>query len=136
MGLQLNRMNNAFTGLKQRLLAQGPPAHAVFVRWGEARRRLATLGVGLLLAVVAYHVVFGANGLFVYQQKRSEARSLQQQIQTLQNQNLILEQRNKALKSDPQTIEKEARENLHYARPGEVIYTIPPARPQSASGKK
>jgi cell division protein FtsB len=122
MGLQLTGLNNLFTGLKQRLL--------------EARRRLATLSVGLLLVVVGYHVVFGANGLFVYQQKRSESRALQQQIQTLENQNLALEQRNKALKSDPQAIEKEARENLHYARPGEVIYTMPPARPQAAPGKK
>jgi cell division protein FtsB len=72
----------------------------------------------------------------MYQQKRSEARALQQQIQTLQNQNLGLEQQIKALKSDPQAIEKEARESLHYARPGEVIYTLPPGRPQPAPGKK
>jgi cell division protein FtsB len=28
------------------------------------------------------------------------------------------------LKSDPDAIEYEAREKLHYARPGEVIYTL------------
>jgi cell division protein FtsB len=116
-------MHNLFFALKQRLRA--------------ARRRLATLGVGLLLAVVGYYVVFGAhNGLFIYRQKRIESRSLDQQIQTLRNQNLALEQRIKALKSDPQAIEKEARENLHYARPGEVIYALPPARPQPAPNKK
>jgi cell division protein FtsB len=29
------------------------------------------------------------------------------------------------LKSDPDAIEHEAREKLHYAKPGEVIYTLP-----------
>ena len=31
------------------------------------------------------------------------------------------------LKSDPDAIEREAREKLHYAKPGEVIYTLPDA---------
>ncbi len=31
----------------------------------------------------------------------------------------------KALKSDPKAIEKEAREQLRYAKPGEVIYLLP-----------
>ena len=29
------------------------------------------------------------------------------------------------LNSDPDAIEREAREKLHYAKPGEVIYTLP-----------
>ena len=43
-----------------------------------------------------------------------------------------LNQRIKALKSDPATIEKEAREQLKYARPGEVVYTVPAPAPQPA----
>ena len=35
----------------------------------------------------------------------------------------------KALQTDPKTIEKEAREQLHYARPGEVVYVAPPPPP-------
>jgi cell division protein FtsB len=39
----------------------------------------------------------------------------------------------KALKSDPKAIEKEAREQLRYAKPGEVIYLLPEQRgPQTA----
>ncbi len=34
-----------------------------------------------------------------------------------------LQQQVKALKTDPDAIEHEARERLHYARPGEVIWT-------------
>jgi cell division protein FtsB len=34
-----------------------------------------------------------------------------------------------ALQTDPKTIEKEAREQLHYARPGEVVYVAPAPPP-------
>jgi cell division protein FtsB len=89
------------------------------------RRKLATAGIGVLLCVVGYHAVFGANGLMVYQQKRRESQDLERQIKLLQQQNGNTEQEIKALKSDPKTIEKEARERLRYARPGEFVYTLP-----------
>lgn len=97
------------------------------------RRKLATFGVGLLAAILAYHVVFGANGLVVYERKQKEYRQLQEQNRALQQQNQEIEQQIKALETDPQAIEKEAREHLHYVRAGEVVYTTPqkPADPQS-----
>jgi cell division protein FtsB len=93
------------------------------------RRKLATAGIGVLLCAMGYHVVFGANGLMVYQQKRREYRQLQQQIESLQQQNGAMEQQIKAFKTDPKAIEKEARERFRYARPGEVVYTLPTAPP-------
>lgn len=98
----------------------------------RSRRRLATVAVGLLACVLGYHVIFGANGVMVYRQKQKEYRQLQDQNRTLQQQNETLEQQIKSLKSDPQAIEKEAREQLHYARPGEVVYTVP-AKPATTS---
>jgi cell division protein FtsB len=47
----------------------------------------------------------------------------------LEQQNQELEKQIKALKDDPQAIEKEARERLHYAKPGEVVYTTPTKQP-------
>lgn len=91
------------------------------------RGKLATMGIGILLCMVAYHAIFGANGLMVYEQKRRESQELDRQIKSLQQQNNSLETENKALKSDPETIEKEARERLRYARPGEFVYTLPTA---------
>jgi cell division protein FtsB len=90
-----------------------------------SRRKLATGGAGLLACLMAYHVVFGANGLVVYQHKRQEHQQLQQQIESLQQQNTSLEQQIKSLKTDPQAIEKEARERLRYVRQGEIVYTLP-----------
>ena len=99
----------------------------------RCRRKLASAGVGVLACLLAWHVVFGANGMVAWEHKRAEYRQLQQQIDDLQKQNQQLAEHIKALKSDPQAIEKEAREQLRYARPGEVIYVMPadpkPARP-------
>jgi cell division protein FtsB len=89
------------------------------------RAKLATAGIAVVLCVVAYHAIFGANGLLVYQQKRRESQELDRQIKLLQQQNANLEQQNKALKTDPKAIEKEARERLRYVRPGEFVYTVP-----------
>jgi len=99
----------------------------------RARRKAATCSVIVLACLVAWHVVFGANGLLVYAQKRTEQRELQTQIESLKRQNELLDKRIKALKSDPQTIEKEAREKFGYARPGEIIYTLPTVNPAMAS---
>ena len=41
------------------------------------------------------------------------------------------------LETDPDAIEHQAREELHYTRPGEVIYTLPtePAAPASHASR-
>jgi cell division protein FtsB len=104
--------------------------------WDRSQRRVAIFGVGLLVTLIGYHAVFGANGFVVYQQKRSELRRLQQEVQQLQEENAQREQRIKALRNDPQAIEKEARERLRYARPGEVVYTLPPAAAKTDSSSK
>jgi cell division protein FtsB len=102
----------------------------------RGRRKLATAAIGVLLCVIGYYAVFSANGLLDYQQKRRESRELDRQIKALQQQNGGMEQAIKALKNDPKTIEKEARERLRYARPGEVVYTLPAAPVAPAQEKK
>jgi cell division protein FtsB len=92
---------------------------------------LAIGGVALLAGMLAAHVVFGANGMITYMHKRMEYRKLQGEIQQLQQENNSLQQQVNRLRSDPEAIEKEAREKLRYARPGETIYTLaaPPTPP-------
>ncbi len=102
---------------------------------GRARRRLATSAVVVLLCVVAYYVVFAPNGLLAFHQKKAESQKLSDEIQALQQDNARREQQIKALKSEPHAIEKEARERLRYARPGEVVYTLPAAQPTPSPRK-
>ena len=100
------------------------------MQWFERnRRKLATAAVGVLLCLIGYHAIFGANGFLVFHQKKNESQRLELEIQSLQQDNARREREIKALKSEPQAIEKEARERLRYARPGEVIYTLPAATP-------
>ena len=98
----------------------------------ESRRKVATLGAGILAVVMGYGVVFGHNGVTAYMHKREEARTLQVQMQQLQLENGRLREHVDQLQNDPAAIEHQAREQLHYTRAGEVIYTLP-AAPQNAS---
>jgi cell division protein FtsB len=101
----------------------------------RSRRKVATAAIGALLCLIGYHAVFGANGFLVFQQKRIESKKLERAIQTLQQDNARNQREIQALKSDPQAIEKEARERLHYAREGEKIFKLPSATPSPANQK-
>lgn len=90
------------------------------------RRRLATVAVGVLTVWLFVHVMFSANGMMVYKQKRAQIEVLRKDVDALQLENDTYTQQIKALKTDPKAIEKEAREQLHYARPGEVVFVAPP----------
>lgn len=96
----------------------------------SVRRRIATVAAAVLALGLGYHVVFGRNGLIVYQQKRLDARTLDGELHTLQLENDRLKGHVERLQNDPNAIEQQAREELHYTRPGEVIYTLPPAPPK------
>lgn len=113
------------SGAEQKKRVSGPP-RAIVAGAGflyRMRRRIAT---GMVIATAlffGYHAFFGENGVNMYTQKRAEGRELTKHIADLQQQNTKLQQQVTELKTDPDAIEHEARERLHYARPGEVIWT-------------
>jgi cell division protein FtsB len=80
-----------------------------------------------LALLLGWHVVNGKHGLSIWNQKRIEDKQLQKEIDDLNLENARLRTRVDRLKSNPDEIEHEAREKLHYAKPGEVIYTLPEA---------
>jgi cell division protein FtsB len=84
--------------------------------------------------------MFGANGMVVYKQKRAEYQALRKQIVQVQQENELYTQQIQGLKSDKKAVEKEAREQLGYAKPGEYVYVAPapakPAPPANRSAKK
>jgi cell division protein FtsB len=115
-------------------------AQPVISRLYGIRRRLATGAVALLAIWLFVHVIFAANGMAVYRAKRAEYQNLEREIGRLEKETDRYTGEINQLKSDPHRIEKEAREQFHYARPGEVIYVSPePSPPQpaeSSSAKK
>ena len=88
-------------------------------------RKVATVAAAALALSVGYHVIFGANGLTAYEQKQQQTQRLNREMQDLQRENDLLKGHVDRLQSDPNAIEQQAREQLHYTRPGEVIYTLP-----------
>ena len=91
----------------------------------RAWRPTGTVVAVALAGLLMWHVVNGKHGISVWQQMRAEDHQLQREIKNLEQENAQLRVRIEKLKSDPDAIEHEAREKLHYAKPGEVIYTLP-----------
>jgi len=115
-------------------ITEPQPAREIDLHWAERLWRPAgTLLAVLLALLVTWHVIDGKDGLSAWQRKRIQERQYQQEIETLQKENTELRDRIQHLQSDPDAIEHEAREELHYARPGEVIYALP-APPQGQEG--
>ena len=108
----------------------------LLARLYELRRRIATSAVALLAIWLIIHVTFGANGMVVYRSKKTEYQKLEKDIDQLEKENEAYTRQVTELKTDPKRIEKEAREQFHYARPGEVIYVAPePPAPPAPSNR-
>jgi cell division protein FtsB len=127
---------------------QAPRAEAAAARWVECTRpvwswlvlewrRLGTVAAILLIAGILLHAMFGANGMVIYRQKRAEMQSLRIEVERLRKENNQHVDQIRSLKSDPAAIEKEAREQLHYTRPGEVVLVapVPPQKPPNDRAK-
>ena len=121
---------------------RAPQAEAFAASWIERvrpyfmeiyvlRRRIATIAVVVVTALLFVHVMFGANGMVVYKKKRAELQNLHQQIVQVQQDNDRYSRQVEGLKNDNTAVEKEAREQMGYARPGEVVY-VPPAASKGA----
>jgi cell division protein FtsB len=84
--------------------------------------------LGLFLLALLVHDVFGAHGFLAMRRTRAEIERVQKDIDRINKENIQLAEEVRALKSDPRTIEKIAREDLGLAKDGEVIIKIPQER--------
>jgi cell division protein FtsB len=83
----------------------------------------------LLLAALGLLIlqdIFGTHGVVAMSRSRQEAARIQKEINQINQQNSQLQDCVKALKSDPATIERIAREEMGLARPGEYIFKTKP----------
>jgi cell division protein FtsB len=122
---------------KQTLTSRTKPAplRTRAVIWAQRLWRPAGTAVAVILALlVTWHVIYGKHGVSIWQQKRAEDRNLQQEIKSLQQENERMREQVKRLESDPEEIERVAREKLHYTKSGEVVVSMP-AQPQAPAGK-
>lgn len=93
------------------------------------KRYVLAASAGLALFALLVNEVVGESGYLARRPQRRQIQALREEIEKLKQENQQLGQRIRALRSDPSAIEELAREQLHLARPGEVIVTIPPPPP-------
>ena len=80
--------------------------------------------MGLLVLVLVVHDIFGTHGFLAMRRTQSEIKKVQADLDRLNKENADLAQQVKDLKTDPQTIERMARE-MGLAKSGEIIIKIP-----------
>jgi len=100
-------------------------------RWiYRMRRVLATLCLAALSVLIGYKVVFGANGMRVWDGKKAEAYQLQLQIDHMRDEQEKLQRHVDSLRrGESAAIVKEAREQLGFMMPGEVVLFEQRAKP-------
>ena len=131
---------NLFSGNKEAAKEPLPLSQRAIDWIQQGWRPAGTLFAVALALAFAWSVVNGRHGLSTWYQQRNQEKQLNKEIKDLQQENSHLRDHVDRLKTSPEAIEHEAREKLHYAKPGEVIYTLPPdpqtqpsAQPPAAS---
>jgi cell division protein FtsB len=97
----------------------------------RAWRPAASVVAVLLALLLGWHVFSGKNGISVWEQKRAEDRELRKEIDDLNQENARLRNRIQQLQTNPDAIGQVARDKLHYAKPNEVIVTLPAQQQQA-----
>lgn len=97
----------------------------ITLKGGSLGRRvvISVLGLGLLALVV--HTLFSDRGYLELRKQQQEVQQLEAEIQRLEQENQRLLDEIQQLKTDPQAVERVAREELKMARPGEKVIILP-----------
>lgn len=92
-------------------------------------RRYGVHCLALFVLWLLVHDVFGRHGFLEMRRKRKEIQQVSSDIDRLNKENALLQEQRQELRTDPQAIEKIAREQLKQARPGEIVIELPPDPP-------
>jgi len=82
------------------------------------------VGAALGLLAVAM-IAYGSTGLLRVWQMKQEVQALEREIRTLRGETQELARTVDRLRHDPETMEKIAREELGFVRPGEKVLKFP-----------
>ena len=85
--------------------------------------------MGVFVAILLVHDIFGTHGYLAMRQKRQEIQKINMELDKLNKENLQLQQDAQDMQSDPETIRKIAREEYGLAGPNEKIIKMPTPKP-------
>jgi cell division protein FtsB len=105
----------------------------------QTKRYLILSACCLVALLAGAHEIFGHNGYLARRRHRIQIETLTSEMQKLKQENIELTRKIQDLRSDPDTIEKLAREQLRLGRPGDVVITLNPSQqsppPANATSK-
>ena len=90
----------------------------------------------LFLAAIILDAFFSESGIIKIWELEREHLQLSSEVKELERRNFELEALIRALRDDPEAIEREAREELGYSRPGEDIFLFPPEQEEETGNTK
>lgn len=96
--------------------------------WRRNVMWLLLAGLGLLVLQDA----FGVHGVLAMRRAQQQAIQEREEIDRINQQNVELQSRVNSLKTDPEAVERIAREQMGLARPGEYIFKIAPKKKSGA----
>ena len=118
-GRQVNKQDMAKASTSE-------PNLGFFEQLGEFFRRNMYLFLIVGFALLLLQDVFGTHGVLAMRESQKQAEEIRKDIKRLDDENKRMQDRVKALKSDPAAIEKIAREEMRLSREGEVIFQTQP----------
>lgn len=101
-----------------------------FEQLAQFFRRNLTYLLAAALALLLLQDIFGTHGILAMRRSQQEVGKVQNQISRIDEENRQLQDKVNALRSDPEAIERIAREEMGLARPGEYIFKVQP-KPES-----
>lgn len=80
------------------------------------------LALGICNVVLFTRVIWGSTGILEYRELKARYESLQNEISSLDAENLSISKEIRLLQSDNKYVEKVIRQKLHYVRDNEILY--------------
>jgi cell division protein FtsL len=103
----------------------------------EKKRPVRVIYWIIIVIFVSLTLFFGRNSVVQVMIKKQEVAKLEQKVNLLKAENDKLRKENHELQTNPELIEKIAREQLGYQKTGEKVYRfIPPPPPDPKSKQK
>jgi cell division protein FtsB len=96
-------------------------------------KRLTLFMLSLVLLLLFAHGLLGKKGYLAVRRMKQQNQGLSRKIQEVKRENTQAMEEIKALKSDPKTIEKIAREELGLVKPGEIKITTGKSKTESST---
>ena len=101
-----------------------PPARGAVTQTPSLRKRLLLILALCATLAMAARAILGERGLFEVWRKKSTYAQLSAEVQALREENIQLNRETQGLRSDSVAVERIAREQLGYSRPGEITFVF------------